>query len=255
MKLSVLGCHGGETPKHRTSAFLIDDRLAIDAGALTSSLEVPSQCAIEAVLISHAHLDHIRDLSTIADNRVQNGAPPLKVFATQDTIDVLVTHFFNGQIWPDFTKIPTGRGPTIELVPLIVGKPNNVAGYIVTPVPVNHTVDCSGFVVDDGVSSIAYSGDTGPTDLVWRVLSGQSNLKAALVEVSFPNSAQSLATVSGHHTPATLAVDIKKYSKPIDLPTLLYHMKPSFQAEIERECARLAGVNVTPLRLGDEFSL
>ena len=74
MELRVIGCHGGETPKHRTSAFVVDDRLAIDAGSLTSGMELKAQCALEAVLVSHAHLDHVRDLATIADNRSQNGA-------------------------------------------------------------------------------------------------------------------------------------------------------------------------------------
>ena len=73
MELRVIGCHGGETPRHRTSAFVVDDRIAIDAGSLTSGMELKAQCALEAVLVSHAHLDHIRDLATIADNRCQNG--------------------------------------------------------------------------------------------------------------------------------------------------------------------------------------
>ena len=67
--LRVIGCHGGETPKHRTSAFVVDERIAIDAGSLTSGMELDAQCALEAVLVSHAHLDHVRDLATIADNR------------------------------------------------------------------------------------------------------------------------------------------------------------------------------------------
>ena len=32
MQLRILGCHGGETPKHRTSSFLVGDTLAVDAG-------------------------------------------------------------------------------------------------------------------------------------------------------------------------------------------------------------------------------
>ena len=40
MELFVAGCHGGETPKHRTSAFVVDGRIAIDAGALTSGLSL-----------------------------------------------------------------------------------------------------------------------------------------------------------------------------------------------------------------------
>ena len=48
---------------------------------------------------------------------------------------------------------------------------------------------------------------------------------------------------------------MKKYRAPKDLPTLLYHIKPVFQAEVERECAALKGVNLTVCRLGDHFVL
>ena len=44
MELRVIGCHGGETPRHRTSAFIVDDRLAIDAGFMCiaiSAIEMP----------------------------------------------------------------------------------------------------------------------------------------------------------------------------------------------------------------------
>jgi 3',5'-cyclic-nucleotide phosphodiesterase len=69
MELRVIGCHGGETPRHRTSAFVLDERLAIDAGSLTSGLDLKAQFRLDACIVSHAHLDHIRDLATIADNR------------------------------------------------------------------------------------------------------------------------------------------------------------------------------------------
>jgi len=48
VELRVIGCHGGETPRHRTSAFVLDGRIAIDAGSLTSGMELPAQCALEA---------------------------------------------------------------------------------------------------------------------------------------------------------------------------------------------------------------
>jgi ribonuclease BN (tRNA processing enzyme) len=60
MELRVIGCHGGETPNHRTSAFVVDERLAIDAGSLTSGLDLTAQFRLQACLVSHAHLDHIR---------------------------------------------------------------------------------------------------------------------------------------------------------------------------------------------------
>jgi 3',5'-cyclic-nucleotide phosphodiesterase len=253
--LRVIGCHGGETPKHRTSAFLLDERLAIDAGSLTSGLELEAQCALEACIVSHAHLDHIRDLATIADNRCQSGCPPLLVGATRGTIDVLLRHFFNNLIWPDFTAIPSTDRPTIRFVELPPEQPVRLARWTVRAITVSHTIDSAAFVIESADGAVAYSGDTGPTDRLWQVLSEQRDLRALLMEVSFPDRAQALATASGHHTPRTLAEDLRKYRAPLELPTLLYHIKPSFQAEVERECARLAGLNLTVLRIGDQFVL
>lgn len=255
MQLRVVGCHGGETPKHRTSAFLLDERLAIDAGSLTSGLDLELQCRLEAVLVSHAHLDHIRDLATIADNRAQFGSKPLIVASTAATIGVLQRHFFNGLVWPDFTKIPSKKTPTIIYKTLKREVRTEVAGFGVRAIEVSHTIDTCAFVIDKGGASIAYSGDTGPTDRLFEVLDEQKDLRALLMEVSFPNAQQRLATLSGHHTPQTLLPDLKKYKQPKDLPTLLYHIKPAFQAAVEKECAKLKGVNLTVLQLGEQLIL
>ena len=148
MEIRIIGCHGGETPRHRPSAFLLDDRVAIDAGALTSGMEIAAQCAVEACLVSHAHLDHIRDLATIADNRCQKGCPPLVIAGTKATLDLLKKHFFNGLLWPDFTKIPSSEEPTIVYKVLKPEVTTRIAGYGVTAVHVTHTIDCCGFVVE-----------------------------------------------------------------------------------------------------------
>jgi 3',5'-cyclic-nucleotide phosphodiesterase len=253
--LRVIGCHGGETPRHRTSAFVIDDRLGIDAGSITSGMELKAQCALEAVLVSHAHLDHIRDLATVADNRAQNGCKPLVIAGTKQTIDILKKHFFNDLLWPDFTKIPSASKPTIKYVVLEPEKRTKVAGYDVRAILVSHTIETCAFVVEGKSGALAYSGDTGPTDRLWEVLNATKNLKALLMEVSFPNEEQWIADASGHHTPQTLGPELKKYKNPKDLPTLLYHIKPVFQAKVERECAKLKGLNLTVLGLGDQFIL
>jgi 3',5'-cyclic-nucleotide phosphodiesterase len=257
VELRVIGCHGGETPKHRTSAFVVDDRLAIDAGSLTSGLELKAQCALEAVLVSHPHLDHIRDLATIADNRNQSGAAPLPIVGTRQTIAVLRKHFFNDLLWPDFSKIPSARRPAIRYVSLAPETPLTVAGYEVNAIPVHHTIDCCAFTVRSDGASLAYSGDTGPTERLWGVLNETQGLKALLMEVSFPDEQARLARISGHHTPQSMARDLKKLRLSLakELPTLLYHIKPSFQARVERECARLRGLNLTVCAIGDHFIL
>ena len=255
MELQIIGCHGGETPRHRTSAFVLDGRIAIDAGSLTSQMDLPAQWRLEACLVSHAHLDHIRDLATIADNRAQHQCPPLVIAGTAETIAILKKHFFNGLLWPDFTKIPTSKSPTIVYKVLRPEVTTVVAGYKVRAILVSHTIECCAFVVEGGNGAIAYSGDTGPTDRLWEVLNETKDLRAMLMEVSFPNSEQKLATASGHHTPRTLGVELRKHHRSKELPFLLYHIKPVFQAEVEKECAKLKGLNLTVPNLGDHFLL
>ncbi|AKT39570.1 MBL fold metallo-hydrolase [Chondromyces crocatus] len=256
MELRVIGCHGGETPKHRTCAFVVDDVLSIDAGSLTSGLDVGDQARLQACLVSHAHLDHIRDLATIADNRCQMGCPPLVVAGTKGTLRTLQQHFFNNLVWPDFAAIPNREHPTIRYLELEPEQPTLIAGHKVRAVGVTHTIEAAAFVIEgeDG-GSIAYSGDTGPTDRLWEVLNAERDLRALLMEVSFPNREQGLATISGHHTPRTLGMDLRKYRAPQDLPTFLYHIKPVFQSEVERECAALRGLNMQVLQLLDHFVL
>jgi len=255
MDLKVLGCHGGETPKHRTSSFLVDDRLGIDAGAITGTLSLDEQQKIEAILVSHAHMDHVRDLATIADNRCQQGGPPLEIVGTPATLRSLKKHFFNDHLWPDFSRIQTKSGPTITYTPIKPEKTAEIAGLKVTPVLVTHTIETAGFVIHGPDGSIAYSGDTGPTDRFWEILNGLEDLKALLMEVSFPNEQDELAHVSGHHTPETLRHELKKMKNHQDLPILLYHIKPVFQAKVEKQLARIKGKNLTILQLEDHFLL
>ena len=218
-------------------------------------MELKAQCALEACLVSHAHLDHIRDLATIADNRTQNHCEPLVIAGTKQTIDILKKHFFNGLLWPDFTKIPSASRPTIKYQILKPEVPTKIAGYTVRSILVSHTIECGAFIIEGKNGAIAYSGDTGPTDRLWKVLDETPKLRALLMEVSFPNHEQKLAKASGHHTPQTLVADLKKLKHPKELPTLLYHIKPVFQREVEQECARLKGVNLAVTAIGDQYLL
>jgi len=255
MQLRVLGCHGGETPKHRTSSFLVGDTVAIDAGAITSSLSLDEQERIRSVLVSHPHMDHVRDLATLADNRCQQGGSTLEIVGVAATIDALRTHFFNDILWPDFTRIDTMDGPTVRFVEVQPNRESHVDGYGVTPVMVNHTVDTSAFIIRQNNSSIVYGGDTGPTDELWTRINALDDLQALMMEVSFPNDEADLARSSKHLTPETLAAELGKLEHDDALPILLYHIKPTFEARVLRELAQIPGRNLQILQLGDEFLL
>ena len=255
MQLRVLGCHGGETPKHRTSSFLVGDTLAIDAGAITSGLSLDEQERICSVLVSHSHMDHVRDLATLADNRCQQGGSTLEIVGIPATIDALRRHFFNDIIWPDFTKIDAKDGPTVRYVEIQPNSVSLVNGYEVTPVLVNHTVDTSAFIIRHNGASVVYGGDTGPTHELWERVNALDDLQALMMEVSFPNEAAELARASLHLTPQTLARELAKLKQNEELPILLYHIKPTFESTVLRELARIRGRNLHILRLGDEFLL
>jgi 3',5'-cyclic-nucleotide phosphodiesterase len=257
MDIRVLGCHGGETPKHKTSSFLLDGRIAIDAGAVTSMLTLEEQHKIETVLVSHAHLDHVRDLATLADNRCQQGGPTLVIAGIPETLAVLKKHFFNDLLWPDFSKIPAAGTtmPTIELRPIEPEKTVRLSGADVTPVLVHHTIDAAGFVVKTSGGSLGYSGDTGPTERFWELLNQVPDLRGILMEISFPDEHHRLAKASGHHTPETLAAELTKLHDHTALPILLYHIKPVFERQVEKQLVSVRNRELAICRLDQRFSL
>lgn len=252
----MLGCHGGETATHRCPAFLLDQRIVLDAGAITGVLNLEEQRRIDTVLVSHAHLDHVRDLAMLSDTRTQQGGPPLTIASTPGTIAVLREHFFNNRLWPDFSRIPNAENPTVIYRELQPGVTAQFGEHHVTPVLVDHTVEACAFVVERGRSALAYSGDTGPTERLWRELEARPNIKALIMEVAFPNDQAALAKVSGHHTPQSLEQELRKLpARHSDMPVLLFHIKPVFQQVVERELAKIEARNLTILNLGDEYLL
>lgn len=253
MKLRVLGCSGGELPSERTTCFLVDNTLAVDAGALTSTLPLDALLGIEDVVLTHSHLDHVKDVPLLADLLVGRRRRPLRVHASTRCARTLRESLFNGELWPDFTRIPSARRPVVEIRPFPPTRPFRAGRYTIHPVPVHHPVESVGLVVSDGKASFAVSGDTGPTLRFWRRVSAEERLGALLVETSFPSRLQRLADASGHLTPRTLERELSKLTRN-GFPVLLYHLKPAHRAELERELSALDLPGVRVLAAGDEFT-
>lgn len=116
MRVRVLGCHGGETPRHRTTCFLIDERITIDAGAVCRSLSLDEQIRIDHMLISHSHMDHVKDLALLADQVIGKRKDPVYLHCGPETAETLRSSYFNNYLWPDFTKIPSPESPVMKIV-------------------------------------------------------------------------------------------------------------------------------------------
>jgi ribonuclease BN (tRNA processing enzyme) len=253
VKLRVLGCSGGELPHHRTTCFLVDGRLAIDAGALTASLSLPQLLRIDDVVLTHSHFDHIKDVPLLADLLAGLRPTPLQVHASTECARTLRRNVFNGKLWPDFTRIPSAGSPVMQLRAFSTRRAFDAGALHFQPVPVRHPVESVGFVVSKGKSAFAISGDTGPTTGFWRLVNATPGLKALLVELSFPSELQRLADLSGHLTPRTLASELAKLDRG-DLPVLLYHLKPAYAVRLRREVAALRMPNLRILEVGDTFT-
>ena len=233
MKIQILGGHGGLSKGHSTTSFLIDDKLLVDAGAVASTLSVEEQSKIDHILISHCHLDHIKDLAFLCDNCFGMRKKPFEVFTHETVKKIIKAHLFNNIIWPDFSELPSVESPTINFNSIKEEVKLRIGDFDITPIKVKHAHDAMGFIIEKDQVAILFTLDTGPTDRIWEIARKIKNLKAIFTEVSFPNSLEKVAEVSDHHTANSLKTEMSKM--PEHIPVILTHLKPSYREIILKE--------------------
>lgn len=94
MKVRVLGCSGAIARDCRTTSFLLDNDLLVDAGTGVGDLTLDEMAGIDHVLLTHSHLDHIAALPLMVDAMAIRRGQPLRVHALQATIDALKSNHF-----------------------------------------------------------------------------------------------------------------------------------------------------------------
>lgn len=239
MKLRVLGCSGGIGARARTTSFLIDDDILLDAGTGVEDLSVEELTRIDHVFLTHSHLDHIAALPLMVDSVGARREKPLCVHALPETIEALKTHIFNWVIWPDFTEIPHYDRPWMVFKPLGIGTAVELGDRVIRSLPASHTVPALGFQLSSTAGSLVFSGDTGPNDEFWRHVNAIRNLRYLIIENAFSNREQDLAVTAKHLFPIQLAQELGKLQT--DAQVLITHLKPSDRDLIAREITAWAG--------------
>ena len=239
MKIRVLGCSGGIGGRHlRTTSFLVDSDILLDAGTGVGDLSLAELSLIDHIFITHSHLDHVTSIPFIVDTVGGMRGKPITVYATRATIEILRNHLFNWAIWPDFTEIPTPEAPFMRYEEVEEGKTVILSGRELTPLPAVHTVPAVGYLLDSGQSSLVFTGDTGPNDALWKIVNKVRNLKILIIETAFSNKERQIAAASKHFCPETLAEELKKFERSAEI--YITHLKPGeielTMQEIE-ECA------------------
>lgn len=250
MELEILGAHNCESRDTKLTSLLIDQTIAIDVGSLTLSLSFSAQQRIKAILITHHHFDHIRDLATFGMNTYMSG--PINIYALDSVLDVISAHLLNEVLYPDFRQKPFPEKPALKFCPLEPNKEVIIEGYAVLPLLVNHNVPAIGYqVTAPDKKSLFYTGDTGRNpSALWEGVSPG----LLVTEVTVPNRFESIAQASGHLTPRLLKEELLDFKRIRGYlpPVVTVHMSPNIEGEIREEVTQVAKELAAKITLGYE---
>ncbi|MDE2417081.1 MAG: 3',5'-cyclic-nucleotide phosphodiesterase [Burkholderiales bacterium] len=263
MKVRVLGCSGAIAKDCRTTSFLIDGEILVDAGTGAGDLTLEEMCSIRTVLLTHSHLDHVVALPLLVDAIASRCRGPLKVYALAGTIDALKKHIFNDVIWPDFTCIPSATAPLIRFHEIAVGQTLQFGDKSVEVLPAVHTVTAAGFAVTAGRGHWVFTGDTERNPGLWARIN-QLNVAMLVIETAFSNREKDLAHRSLHLSPCVLADELDSIAAGMRYPIYITHTKPTetemIMAEIQRfdhtdPAGSHASHDIRWLQVGQEFEI
>lgn len=242
---STFDSQGNATSEQRLTCFLIDECVAVDAGSIALATTGEQREKVRDIIVTHPHMDHIASLPIFIDDLFPTLKSPIRVYATQEVVDLLERDIFNSNVYPRFSELKNDYGPVMEYVPIPLGQEFKVAHLTVTAVAVNHIVPTVGLLVSDGRSTVAFSSDTSETEEFWNIINRAPSLEALLIEASFPDSMAKLAEVSRHFTPASLQRELGKLNhKGSDI--LAVHIKPAYRQVIidELNALNIPGLGV-----------
>lgn len=252
MQIKILGWAGGIGANLRTTSFLIDDDLLIDAGTGLGDMPLNQMTGIRRIFLTHSHMDHVVGLPLLADSMYGIHDEPVVVYAQQQTIEALKSHIFNWIIWPDFSELPSKENSSIKFEVMNPGDKVNIRSREIEMIQVNHTVPGVGFCISDDQATVAFSGDTTTNDNLWEVLNGYDNIDLLFVEAAFPDNELEISKISKHYCPRLLGEDVLKMKHRPDI--WLTHFKPGDEELIYQQCvAAMPDFNVHQLKGGEIF--
>lgn len=248
MRLTVLGCAGSfPGPESACSAYLVEAegfRLLIDfgSGSLSALQRYSDMRAVDAILLTHLHCDHMLDACTYVVVRRYDPAGPLKalpVYAPLGAAErIAAAYSAEGEPVDDVYTFYGLQPGTFPIGPLTV-----------TVDRVNHPVETYGVRIEHNGRVIAYSSDTAPCEALLRLAAGADLF---LCEASYMDGVENppdLHLTGGEAGEAATKADVSKL--------LLTHLVPAWASEaaiVEAAGAAYAGP-VEVVRPGARYDL
>lgn len=245
MKVRVLGCSGAIARDCRTTSFLVNHNILIDAGTGVGDLTLEEMRQIDHVFLTHSHLDHIAALPLMLDAVSSLRSQPVQVHALAATIAALQAHVFNNIVWPDFSCVPSAQSPFLRYVHLAAGETVTAGGLVVRVLPAVHSVPAVGYALRGQHGWWAFSGDTERNPALWSALEQlaeapppQLPVAALVIETAFSNRERELARLAKHLSPEVLADELDQIRAASRYPIYITHTKPAETESIMREIAQ-----------------
>ena len=254
MQIKILGWSGGIGAGLRTTSFLVDDDVLVDAGTGLGDLPLNQMTGIRHIFITHSHMDHIVGLPLLADSMFGVHEEPIVIHAQEKTIKALKAHIFNWVIWPDFSELPNKDNPCIRFEVMKPGEKITIRQREIEMIPVNHTVPSVGYCVKGRRGTVVFSGDTTTNDALWSSMNKYEKVDLFFVESAFANLDLEISRISKHYCPQLLAADLKKLNHRPEI--WLTHFKPGDENLIYQECVdSMPDFSINRLSGGEVFKL
>lgn len=238
----VLGAYGTKSKGHGTSAFLLNESNVIDAGNLIEPLE--EQCAeIENIWLTHSHLDHISDIAYILDNYFAQRKKTLNIIGLPQTIEALKKHFFNGLVWPDFSKIMLldSNKMALNYIEIEIGAVETIAeGETIEAFKTDHTVPSCGYIYKKENRGVIITADTYSLETLVKRVNSDKEIFSMVIECSYPTELEELAKETKHLTPKLLFAALSKLKRD-DVKLYINHIKPNYLQKIESQINEICG--------------
>ena len=232
LKVTMLGTGVGIPQPGRSQAAVLvenDQNLLLDCGAgtLLRLDEVGADLeALDTVVLTHLHLDHVSDLLALANARYLADMPGLQVFGPQGT-----EVFFEiaKSVYPNLEKMAVA---VRELLPM---DSFTLKGFDIFAEEARHSVTALAYRLEADEKVVVYSGDTEPCPRVAALAHGADLL---IHECSFPEPFD----VTNHTTPKKLGSMIKNQGVKRVVLTHLYPQAQGCEDEMAEQVIEICGV-------------
>ena len=201
LKVTMLGTGVGiPQPGRSQAAVLVESEqpLLLDCGAgtiLRLDQVGASQEALDTVVLTHLHLDHVSDLLALANARFLADLPGLQLFGPEGTKEYV--RAAKG-LYPNLAKMDVA---VRELRPM---DSISLKGFDIFAEEARHSVTALAYRLEADDRVVVYSGDTEPSPRVAALAKGADLL---VHECSFPEPFD----VTNHSTPKKLGSMIKNH--------------------------------------------